>query len=248
MHRPDGPVTMMRVVVVQDCHDGRRSTPAADSLQESAELNATRLLHREAESALSPLGFRRRVPGLFTRELGPDRQGWIGLNMASHKVVPGTRELWPIVGLRDDEIERTVAELAGYPDHGYAPPTVSCPLRYLIPEDQRPDLSAWTWQVGRPDVLAGIATHLEQSGVPFMKHHCSRSALVEALERGEFGGPASQQAEYRLPVGWMLLGEEARARRALAAILASHQARTDGAAEDFRRFALRLEEQLEAGA
>jgi len=104
---------------------------------------------------------------VFTIDLAPHVLGWLGLNRATRHRAPGEIEINPVIGVRFQEVERLVAELRGEKFHAYAPPTVSTPIGYVMPE---PRYTMWLFSRERVDedvandMTNAIATH----GIAFM--------------------------------------------------------------------------------
>jgi hypothetical protein len=101
---------------------------------------------------------------------------------------------------------------------------------------------AWTF---RAEQGSGQARDLVDAVVayalPFMRRLTELSQLCEALDQGV---GYEHQIAYRRPVAWMLLGDAARARDVLDEFTAKLGARSDLAAEEFRRFSEALTRRL----
>ena len=188
---------------------------------------------------LTDLGFTKRAGGVLTIELADDVLGWLGLNRATRHRPPGEVEVNPVVGVRQQEVERVVAECRGEPLHPYQPPTVSTPLGYLLPPSR---YRGWVLggkgsEVHASEILEAIQDH----GLPFMHATAPLPQLCAQLEAG-LG--FEQQLIYRRPAAWLVAGEPERAREALEEGLARLGDRHDPAAEELRRFADALRERL----
>ncbi len=126
----------------------------------SAGLDAVRAM-------LEVAGFKKRVGQVFTRELGGDVLGWLGLNRATRGRQRGEVEVNPVVGVRHQGVERMVAELRGESFHAYQPPTVNTPLGYLMPEQR---YRGWVIEAdGSADVLEDLASAVAEYAIPFME-------------------------------------------------------------------------------
>lgn len=183
---------------------------------------------------LEGLGFRRRLAyGLFTIELAPDLLGWLGLNRASQHYAGMAVELFAVVGVRHQGVERLVAELRGEKFHRYIPATVGGPLRNLLPAARR---STWIFEAGArlDETAADMTEAVERFGLPALR---SISGLAELRRKIEEGWGFSHQLVYRLPVVCWLDGDEAGANDAIDAALAEVGERQDPAADEFRAFA-----------
>jgi hypothetical protein len=195
------------------------------------------------ERLLGQQGFRKRAGDVLTVELGRDVLGWLGLNRATRHHPAGEIEINPVVGVRHQGVEQIVAELRREKFHKYVPPTVSTSLGYLMPEHRyRPwILSA----VGAVDPPAKMVEEVGAYALPFMRRLTELSELCVELDRG-LG--YEHQIAYRRPVAWMLSGNLARAHQVLDDELWKLGARTDPAAEDFRRFGEALRQRLASPA
>src|SRR5437660_4976886 len=82
---------------------------------------------------LGALGFQREGDRIYTVQLTPGFQGWLGLNEAIHRG-DGSAELSPVVGVTCEEIERAVAGLSGHNLPRYPPATISMNVGYVMPQ------------------------------------------------------------------------------------------------------------------
>jgi hypothetical protein len=186
---------------------------------------------------LRGLGFEKRSGLIFTLPLdGGSVLAWVGLNKASHRGRPGEVLLNPVVGVRHQGVERVVGDLRGEKFHGYLPPTVSLPLRYLVPAEARRD---WVVMGGTADaeVADRLVGAVDRYGFEFMRGASDVPGLIAALRAGR--GPAHQNA-YRLPVALLAAGGLEEALSFVDDELRALGDRADPAAEEFRRFAARL--------
>ena len=142
----------------------------------------------------------------------------------------------PVVGVRHQDVEKVVADLRGDKFHGYLPPTVSSPLRYLMPADERCD---WVVVGSVDDVVVAddLATAVERYGFEFMRAAGDLAGLIAALRVGHGHG---HQNAYRLPVALRLARGFEEEAGTVERELESLSDRSDPAAEEFRRFAERL--------
>jgi len=182
---------------------------------------------------LAALGLRPRSPGIFTVELAPGYLGWLGLNKA---VFDDTVEINPVVGVRNEELEKLVTQFAGV-DQPFLQPSVASPLGYLLPGN-----SYVTFQFGAADdydVRADeIVTLIRDYGLPFMRAHQELPALCHRI-RTAYHGPANQQA-YRLACGYYLQRRVPEARAVIVDGLTRFGGGQGPAAKDFRSFARRF--------
>jgi hypothetical protein len=186
---------------------------------------------------LCQLGFEKRSGLIFTLPLaGEGVLAWVGLNKASHRGRPGEVLLNPVVGVRHRGVEQVVADLRGDKFHGYLPPTVSSPLRYLVPVDQRRD---WVVTGGTGDerVADDLAAAVSCYGLEFMRAAADLPGLLAALSDGH--GHAHQNS-YRVSAALLLAGEVGEAQRVIGREVELLGVRSDPAAEELRSFAERL--------
>jgi hypothetical protein len=190
-------------------------------------------------AALAKIGLKKRAGYVFTLDLAPNVLGWLGLNRATRHHGPGEVEINPIIGVRFQDIERLVAECRGEKFHAYLPPTVSSPLGYLMPENK---YMAWMFVPGgSEEVASDMANAIAMHGVPFMR---SALGLADVRPRLQDCFDPSNKLDYRRPVAALLAGDIEQAHALLENSLATLGARTDLAAEDFRRFAKSLRGRL----
>src|ERR1700690_3262959 len=83
------------------------------------------------ETQLVAHGFERRKSGIFTIKMSADAIGWIGLNTAT-RGQKGFLEINPVVGVRNQQIERLVAELTGEKFDEITPPTLCGNTGYMM--------------------------------------------------------------------------------------------------------------------
>lgn len=194
----------------------------------------------EWKKALASAGFKKRSGEVYTRQVAEDVLGWLGLNKAVNRQ-DGLLEVNPVVGVRDQALERVVAEMLGEKFHEYAPPTVSVHLGYVMPEDRyRPWLFGGDMSV--EGVVGEMVAAILSYGVPFMDGLSSLKAVVDSMS-GNRAGIADQLA-FRRPVGYLLLGDNVSAREALGSWLERIGDRQDLAAKRFRGFADAFERRL----
>jgi hypothetical protein len=177
------------------------------------------------------MGFQRRNQQILTLALDGDALGWLGLNAATRHLPRSQAEIFPVVGVRHQTVERLVADCRGVPFHPFIPPTVSTPLAYLLPD---PRYRTWLFAGEDEAVAQQLGELVKKYAVPFMVAAAPLSNLVEELKQGS--GIASQAA-FRRPVALMLAGEITEAQRDVQASVQRLANRTDDAALAFRDFA-----------
>src|SRR5690606_5204704 len=153
---------------------------------------------------LREAGFRKRAGAILTRELTPEALGWLGLNRAGRHLPAGEVEMMPVVGVRHQGVERTVAELSGEKFHPYQPPTAVVPLGDLMPLGSQ---VSWRLGTGASEETAdALVAAVLNYGVPFMEANAFLPSLCARLdERLGF----DHQIVYRRPTAWALAGDVA---------------------------------------
>ncbi len=192
------------------------------------------------QDALGEHRYRKRVEQIYTIDLSDEFLGWLGLNRAIERG-DGALALNPVVGVRYQTMERTLAEITGEKFHAYIPPTVSVNVGYLMPENS---YRSWRFEEGglnKQKVLDMVAI-VEKVGRPFMSTMADLESLTEALEAKRYSLPDVRR--YHLPVIYYLKGESDLAH----SYLTSHEEelgdRDDLAAQAYRDFAEKMREQL----
>jgi hypothetical protein len=140
-----------------------------------------------------------------------------------------------VVGVRDQELERLLAELRGERFRPYLPPTVSTPLGYLMPEQW---YKTWTFETleSVPEQAKDMTEAIVAYGVPFMQQTSARDTLIATMRRR----PANEMFFYRLPVALWLEGASEESCEVVANALARIGNRYDDEAQRYRRFADRF--------
>ncbi len=182
---------------------------------------------------MADLGFRAVASGhRYVIELATGMMGTVGLNNATKGYGPGVTSIYPIVGVRVDTVERTVAEFQGVKLHRYYPATISHPLVYIA--GRRASEVPWVFGPGHTEEpAADLVTTLERFGLPFMREHVTLPAVLDAMDRRWCTSP-----EYRKPVVLALLGRLPEAYAMLDQVTAEIGTREDLAAQRWRRFAV----------
>ncbi len=188
-----------------------------------------------AKSGLVEKGWRKRTGHIYTLDVGtPSAIGWLGLNRSV-----GHDGSWmainPVLGVRHQEVERTLAEILGERFHPYNPPTIRTNIGYVMPEGT---LVQWGFDRGE-DYTRKVSDFLravDEFGRPFV---AANSGLREILDKmldpeGRFGIPF--YLPLRIPVAYFLLGEVEQAKAYLGEqlrLLGHNQVDED----EYRRFA-----------
>jgi hypothetical protein len=189
------------------------------------------------EQRLSSLGFERRkgissrIPSLCVSD---EVLGLVGLNCGHGGWGPGVLDINPVVGVRNQRVERLVAELREEPFNEVSPFT-GRNVGYLSPKKKY-----WPFLFREGDVVEDMADQLLDSvkmyGLPFITANIPLPSLLETMRR--LGEP--QVRVYQVPVALHLLGKCAEAGTFVEEELANLGPRTDPAAELFRAFADRF--------
>jgi hypothetical protein len=196
------------------------------------------------EQLLLRQGFRKRAGFAFTLEIASDFLGWIGLNTASHPRPVGEMLLNPVVGVRSQVVEMDVAMARGVKFHSYIPPSISTPLRYLMPEGNRVDWILVGEAGSDSEVAESVVRAISGYGIPYFNQHVSLGALSSVL--GE-KWMRDEQATERWPVALWRMGKVDEALKAVDEILSAAAGRDDPAARELRLFMGRLVAAIRAG-
>ena len=173
------------------------------------------------------------MPGLYTVELGDDVLGWLGLNRATHKT-GGSLLVNPVVGVRNQKLERVVAQLCDTKFHAYIPPSISTGVGFLMPEQH---FLEWTFSPEHdPTATASeLVQAVQQFGLPFMRANADLQQLLNTMMHSRFGIP--DQLVYRIPVALMMLGQTKSAEAEVDKELARLADADYPAADNYRKFA-----------
>lgn len=193
------------------------------------------------QDRLARSGFKKRKPGILTSSISDEVLGWVGLNKAM-RGRSDALEINPVVGIRNQRIERLVAELTGDAFDALIPPTIAGNVGYLSPAHR---YLAFTFSDSgsNEEVADRLCEAVNAHGLPFMKKAADLRILVEAMQTTRLGMP--EQLNYRIPVGLWLLADAEKAKAFIAAKLSEIGARADPAALRYRAFATKLSEKME---
>jgi hypothetical protein len=181
-------------------------------------------------------GFKKRAGQVFTIEVAPEVLGWLGLNRASKHHPTDVFEVGPIVGVRFQDIERSVADLQGQKFHPYHPPTVCTPLGYVMPERR---YRSWLFRPsGNDEVTEEMVDTIVNYGLAFMR---STTDLAELCRKLEARMGWDHQIMYRHPVALLVAGRPQEANALIERSLINLRDRDDPAAEEFRTFAEKVQ-------
>jgi len=143
----------------------------------------------------------------------------------------------PIVGVRYGDVEEWVARVGNKKLRPYSPPTFSEPLRYLVPIENRQD---WVLNGGPSDssAVADFSWALDAHGLRFMEDMGDLRLVAAKLGKNAAN---DQNAAYRWPVALLLTGQTDDALRAVRTVRSTLEGRGDDAAEELRKYLMRLE-------
>ena len=207
----------------------------------SVSKDFTKKVLRTVQEALGALGFQKRKAGILTLSVKPDVVGSVGLNVATTGRGPGILEINPVVGVRNQQIERLVAELANEPFNEVIPVTLAGNVGYMSPADRYLPFLFMEGGAVEPvadELCETVATY----GMPFINTNANLPTLVESMRTVRFGIPFV--LEYRIPVGLFLLDDYARVKEFLGSKLAEIRSRNDPAALLYKSFASELHKRL----
>jgi hypothetical protein len=200
----------------------------------------TKSVIASVQQELGTLGFEKRKAGILALKVQADVLGTVGLNTATGRGA-GVLEINPVVGIRNQQIERLVAELSGDAFDEVIPPTLAGNVGYLSPENRYlPFL--FTVDGGVEDIARQLCDAVRMHGLSFIKKMTNLATLVDAMQTVRFGIPFV--TEYRIPVGLLLLGDHSKAKGFLTSKLAEIGTRGDPAAVRYKNFAAKLSERL----
>ena len=174
--------------------------------------------------------------GVYVCDLDEDIGGWLGLNIAVNRG-DGRVGINPVVGIRHERIERTVAELSGEKGPGLIA-TVSTSLGYVSPEDRYLE---WLFEPAPFDYESEcrrMVMAIETYGTPFMKSNATLGAIIGDLEQLRF--TSKDAAVYRLPVAYLLSGMREAAVASAKKQLTEVENRSDMVARQYKTFVANL--------
>src|SRR5712692_3195313 len=182
-----------------------------------------------ATEQLKQIGFKKRAGEIYTYEPTKDFLGWLGLNTARRG---RAFEVNPVVGIRNQELEKRLADLLCTKVHSYIPPTISISLGYLMPEKH---YQAWLFEKERDLAgIAGLVDAVATYAVPFINSSASIGQIKQLLESNKYGH--KEHIMYRLPLVRLMLDDRNGALELCRRYLTDLNDRVDLAAESYRRF------------
>jgi hypothetical protein len=184
--------------------------------------------------ALHSLSFVQAAPQIWTRPLDEPTLGWIGLNVGQNRV-SNTVDISPLVGVRNQNVERIIANILGESDNGIIPVTVGVNVGYLEESNTFRSFTFGRGPSADAESSRAFLTTMQMAGIPYMQRLRHLTSLAEHLN-----GPRcrmSEDAAYRRPVVFRLGGKEEEAMQAIEAWEGQLGQRRDPAALRYRRFA-----------
>jgi len=182
---------------------------------------------------LASLGFKERKPGIMTYQMPDGVIGWIGLNKATR----GQKELLeinPVVGVRNQQIEKLVSELLDEHFDEVVPATLAGNIGYLMPAAKyRPFI--FSQHAPIEPIASELAQDIREYGLPFIRKHVELGVLVESLRTCRFA--VRFMADYRIPCGLLLLGRIDEAEAYLQEKTRAMNTQHDPAAVRYKAFA-----------
>jgi len=190
------------------------------------------------QDRLVVFGFQKRRAGIFSCPILDEVIGWIGLNTAT-RGRSDALEINPVVGVRNQRIERLVAELTGDAFDDLIPPTIAGNVGYLSPARR---YLAYTFaeSASNEEVADRLCESIKMYGLPFMKKIADLRTMIKKMQTLRFG--MAEQLHYRIPIGLWLLNEIEEAETAIATRLHTIGERSDPAALRYLSFAKELSE------
>lgn len=190
----------------------------------------------EIHEALSGLGFDKRKQEILTKTISAETIGWIGLNKATGSGA-GPLEINVVVGVRNQPLERLVAEMVGENYSDVIPPTLAGNIGYLSPMNKYKPFYFESVE-GIRGTVADLCAEVRDSGLPFIQRVSELPSLINVMETARFGIP--EPLAYRIPAGYKLMGDHAKASTYVEKRLAGLGDRTDPAAQRYRNFSARI--------
>jgi hypothetical protein len=190
------------------------------------------------QERLSTLGFRKRKQQISVLPVSEDVIGLIGLNKATGGRGPGVLEINPVVGVRNQRVERLVAELSGEPYDELNPFSAAANVGYLSPQSSyQPFL--FTEAVAMGGTADQLVDAVRMFALPFIDANATLATLVKTMGSARFA--FQFLSAYRIPIALHLLGKGVDAEVLVKDELAKLGSRTDEAAQRFRDFAGRFQ-------
>jgi len=183
---------------------------------------------------MADIGFRKRKLGIFTLEMAEGIHGQVALIANNRR---GGLQVQIFVGVHHDPLDSLDAELQGLKHDPYSP-TVALSLGPLMPAGafKTKSIAKGFWFLEDEDDVEHYAPQIARAirdyGLPFIKKHSTLKAIASTLRKHGFIA--------RKTVGLYLLDLPDDAFSELEAEAKKVAEKTDGGAQDTRKFAKRL--------
>lgn len=219
--------------------NARKNHPVLNVTVTSPSKGLTKAALTLVQEHLVSLGFRRRKLGISSMLASEDVLGLVGLNTATSGRGPGILEINTVIGVRNQRVERLVAELVGEPFREVSGFTVKSHVGYLSPQrEYQPVFFVAGADLEEPADQLVEAVRLY--GLPFIYSNVPLPALLKTMQPGRFCGRS--EAAFRVPVTLHLLGQYAEADAYLSREIARVGDAADPWSERFKSFARRFQE------
>ena len=194
-----------------------------------------------ARQELCAVGMRKRSGNIFTFELNMEAIGWVGLNTGVRSY-GGQLAVNPVVGVRHQIIEKTLADIEGKKFHSYIPPTISTHIGYLMPQKS---YTPWlfTENTDHTTTVQEMVIAIIKFSKPFMEANATLDAICEAMSSSRYG--ILDYNIYHIPVAYFLLGEASLTEKFLHDQLKEIGDRDDVSAQDYKKFAVSFLKKLQ---
>jgi hypothetical protein len=165
------------------------------------------VLHK-LDNLLGNLGYKRKKHHIYINEIKEEVIGWISLPI-ERRLKGNLLTISPMIGLRNQAIEKTIANISGWKYDPIIPPTVSINIGYLTPKKWLLNYIFNSEQTAR-NIQSAIEmiNEVKNTGVKFIESNVSLNNLCSTLEDEKFYMPA--QSEYRLLCAYYLLGNKTK--------------------------------------
>jgi len=177
-----------------------------------------------------------KTKGTYICDLGGGVSGWLGLNVEANRR-DGRVGVNPVVGVRHEQIERTVASLSEEKE-SHLTPTISTSLGYLMPQSS---FLEWLFEPAPfdyPSECKKLVKAIEIYGIPFMRSNDTLEGILSKLEELRF--TSKDAAAYRIPVAYLLSGKPELAASYSKKQLVGVEQRSDVAAQQYKTFTFNL--------
>lgn len=206
----------------------------------SISINFIKDVFRILQSRLALLNCEKRKSGILIIKMTDDATGWIGLNKAT-RGQKGFLEINPVIGVRNQPIERLVADLTGEKFDEIIPATLSGNIGYMMPANKY--RSYMFSEDGTVEtVVEELVNDVREYGLPFIHAHLDMANLVEGMGKCRFA--VQFMVAYRIPAGLFLLGQIDAANDYIKTELTKMGDRKDPASLRFRAFAANLAKRI----